>query len=174
MKKITLSVFTFMFLVIMVPISGFAQVDGEQNTPVIAYDPDTGYYLSVYVEWIAGITQVWGKVIDAAGKVKDTGIIFHGPPDNYNPDLSYDSKNRVFLVVWEHNVIGDADIYGKYVKVNPNGTMSFRPGSEPQTVYDLVVNCEDDPSDGTSGTSTCTIVRVIDSWSYGKMIAIPG
>ena len=34
---------------------------GEQNSPAIAFDPDTGYYFSVYVEWIVRHLQDLGK-----------------------------------------------------------------------------------------------------------------
>ena len=100
-------------------------------------------------------------MVDAAGVVKDSDIIFHGPPNNYSPDLSDDSKNQVFLVVWEHYAIGDADIYGKDEKLGTDGNFTLISN---QFNYDLIVNGEDDPSDGSQGNPAIAYDQTSDSF----------
>jgi hypothetical protein len=128
-------------LVFFCPVLVDAQTEGDESEPAIAYDTANDLYLSVYSRYTTGVTQIWGQVVNAAGqKVNAPFIIYHHPTMNSNPTLAYDSINGVFFVVWEHYALPDADIYGKYVKLNSDGSVSIR---SDQYNYDFQVNCDD-------------------------------
>ena len=130
MKKKMLSILAGLMLVIMIPALVGAQVDGDEARPAMAYDPATGYYLSVFEHYIAGTTQIWGQVIDANGQpVNPAFLLYHNPPDNYNPDLAYDSTRGIFLVVWEHWSASDSQIYAKFVRLQPDGSLQNYSGT---------------------------------------------
>jgi hypothetical protein len=117
-----------------------AQTEGDETEPAIAYDSANDLYLSVYSRYTTGVTQIWGQVLNATGqRVNAPFMIYHKPTLNSNPDLAYDSINGSFFVVWEHYVLPDADIYGKYVRLNSDGSVSMR---SDQLNYDFEVNCD--------------------------------
>ena len=165
MNRIAIAIVTCFVVVCLLSASGIAQIDGEEVTPIVAYDPETGHYLSVFVQWNATNAHILGEVLRVSdGQVLNQFIVFN-LDDNYNPDLAYDSDNDVFLIVWEHNVSGDADIYGKYVRVNPDGSVSFRTGYETPDTANLTVNCETggnqmNPAIAYDPTSTSFLVIV--------------
>ena len=130
-----ISIFACSFLVILVPASRSANVDGDLHDPSIAYDPDTGYYLSVssgYDSIPPAGHRIKGSVLDVAREVVNSFVIYE-KADNFNPSLVYDSRNHFFLIVWAPlkpdliEGIDDHDIYGKYVKLYTDGTHEFNP-----------------------------------------------
>jgi hypothetical protein len=139
MKKLVW-IFLVLTLVFLGSVSVNAQVAEDEANPAMAYDPATGYYLAVFDRYAFGITyQIWGQVLDRYGQpVNPSFVLFHGP-NNYNPALAYDSQYGVFLVVWEHSTASGTDIYGKYVRVNSDGSVYYNGF---QTDYDLTVNCD--------------------------------
>jgi hypothetical protein len=129
-----------LILVFLYPGLIVAQIEGDETEPAIAYDAANDLYLSVYSRYTTGVTQIWGQVVSAVGqKINSPFTIYHHPTLNSNPDLAYDSINGVFFVVWEHYAFPDADIYGKFVKLNSDGSAVMR---SDQFNYDFEVNCD--------------------------------
>ena len=138
-RKILLILGCLMFFIMLPALVG-AVVEGDEAQPAIAFDPSTGYYLSVFQHYYAGTWQIWGQVLDANGQpVNPSFLLYHNPPMNFYPDLAYDSTRNLFLVVWEHYGIGDSDIRAKYVRIQPDGSLQANSGT---SSYDYVVNCD--------------------------------
>jgi hypothetical protein len=117
-------------------------VDSDEMNPAIAYDPNTGYYLVVYERYYGGAIQIWAKVLDNNGLLKyGPSQIYHNPPGNVKPDLAYDSKNNIFLVVWEHYTSLSSDIYGKYLRLQDDGSLV---SLSDIATHDLIANCDRD------------------------------
>jgi hypothetical protein len=104
------------------PIS---QAADWQRSPKPAHNPDTNQYLVVWEEWRNATDDIYGQLVNANGALSGTEfVVSSAAQDQSNPDLVYNTASDQFLVVFDDDrlVVGDYDIYGKFI--NGNGSLA--------------------------------------------------
>ena len=127
-----------------------AALDGDQVEADIAYNPDDGNYLLVFVSHQGDDWSIYGQILNGEGYVTlpVTPLATGGGEERHHPAVAYNQQAGEFLVVWEETFLGqDWDIRG--IRVTPVGVPvgdSFavaarnNPERQPDVAWDSVGN----------------------------------
>ncbi|MBW2624308.1 MAG: hypothetical protein JRD68_15475, partial [Deltaproteobacteria bacterium] len=99
--------------------------------PDLAFDPQTGLYLMVFVDYAgSGVGSIYGQVVNADGTPYGAMFMIGANAlGGYNdaPAVAYDSLTQTFLVAWRATY---SEIQGRFIKIEagagvPQGTGEF-------------------------------------------------
>ena len=109
----------------VIPISTATACESDesvQQSPAVAYYyniQDNQYqYLVVWEDNRNGNWDIYGQLLSAAGESQGDNfsvIDITTDTDQQRPDLVYNSRDNLYLVVWQDNRHGDWNIYGRRV-----------------------------------------------------------
>ena len=92
----------------------------SQDQASIAYNSTTNQYLVVWRDYRSGNGDIYGRLVNANGSFPGTDFIINAVTTNNqnNQSVTYNSTANQYLVVWDDDRSGDADIYGRLVNAN--------------------------------------------------------
>jgi hypothetical protein len=94
-----------------------------QTSPSVAYNSQSKEFLIAWQDMRSGNLDIYGQRVDAAGSLTAGNfVISNASRTQANPAIAYNSASNEFLVAWQDDRNGDADIYGQWV--DATGTLT--------------------------------------------------
>lgn len=99
---------------------------GSERYPSSAYDPVNDRYLVVFQETTAIGLDIYGRFMDSDGQPDGADFAISDQINAQStPDVTYNSDNGNFLVVWEDGRNADTDIYGQFINATSGALIDY-------------------------------------------------